>query len=74
MPVLFAQELEYAISVVKSAFRSLTYDPIAEQLKKDALRKTDGPVPAHLRKQLANYQDGLRRISSVVPQGSSLFI
>lgn len=68
-----AQELEYAISVVQSAFRSLTYDPIAEQLKKDALRNTDGPVPLHLQKQLANYQDGLNRISAILPQGGGVF-
>ena len=69
-----AQELAYAIGVVKSAFRSLTYDPIAEQIKKDALKKSDGPVPAHLQKQLANYQDGLSRITALVPQGSGVSV
>lgn len=67
-----AQELEYAIGVVQSAYRSLTYDPIAEQLKKDALRNTDGPVPPHLLKQISNYQDGLRRISAILPQGGGI--
>jgi trimeric autotransporter adhesin len=63
------QELDYAISVVQSAFRSLTYDPIAEQLKKDALKKTNGPVPPQLQKQLANYSEGLRRINAGAPTG-----
>lgn len=67
-----AKELEYAISVVQSAFRSLTYDPIAEQLKKDALKNTDGPVPPYLQKQLANYQDGLNRINAILPQFNSV--
>ena len=64
-----ARELESALGIVQSAYRSLTFDPLAEQIKRDALRKTDGPVPPALQKQLANYQDGLRRISSLVPQG-----
>ncbi len=69
-----AQELDYALGIVKTAFRSLTYDPIAEKLKKDALRSSDGPVPPHLRAQLANYQDGLNRISAIIPQGGSLIV
>ena len=69
-----AQQLEYAIGVVKSAYRSLTYDPIAEQLKKDATKKTDGPVPPYLQKQLANYQDGLNRMNTLFPQTASLIV
>lgn len=69
-----AQELEAAIGIVQSAFRSLTYDPIAEQIKKDALRNTDGPVPPALRKQLANYQDGLNRINAILPQGGGFIV
>ncbi len=42
---LWLRNLNMRLLVVQSAFRSLTYDPIAEQLKKDALRNTDGPVP-----------------------------
>lgn len=68
------QELDSAIRIVQSAFRSLTFDPIAEQLKRDALRNADGPVPPALQKQLANYQDGLRRISAIVPQGGGVII
>lgn len=68
------QELDNAINIVQSAFRSLTFDPIAEQIKRDALRNADGPVPPALQKQLANYQDGLNRISAIVPQGSGVFI
>ena len=71
-----SQELDYAIGIVQSAFRSLTYDPIAEQLKKDALRQGNaGPPPPHLQKQLANYQDGLNRISAIVPaSGGNLLV
>lgn len=68
------QELDNAINIVQSAFRSLTFDPIAEKIKRDALRNADGPVPPALQKQLANYQDGLNRISAIVPQGSGVFI
>lgn len=64
-----AREIESALGIVQSAYRSLTFDPIAEQIKRDALRQSDGPVPPALQKQLANYQDGLRRISALVPQG-----
>ncbi|MDG1858705.1 MAG: SBBP repeat-containing protein, partial [Emcibacteraceae bacterium] len=67
-----AQELNFAISVVQSAFRSLTYDPVAEKIKQDALKQTNGPVPPQLQKQLANYSDGLRRISSLVPGGGGI--
>lgn len=69
-----AQELEGAINVVQSAFRSLTFDPIAAQIKRNALRNSDGPVPPALQKQLANYQDGLNRISAIVPQGGGVII
>ncbi len=69
-----AQELDYAISIIQSAYRSLTYDPIAEQIKKDALKQSDGPVPPHLQKQLANYQDGLQRISAVTGNVPGLII
>ncbi|MEZ5759142.1 MAG: hypothetical protein R3D86_13060 [Emcibacteraceae bacterium] len=69
-----AQQLDYAIGIVKSAYRSLTYDPVAEQLKKDAARNTDGPVPPYLQKQLANYQDGLNRLNTLLPQSGSLIV
>lgn len=69
-----AQELDSAINILQSAFRSLTYDPLTAQIKRDALRDTSGPIPPALQKQLANYQDGLNRISAIVPQGSGVFI
>jgi trimeric autotransporter adhesin len=67
-----AKELENSIAIVQSAFRSLTFDPVADKIKKDALRKTGGHVPPHLLKQLNNYKDGLRRISTLLPQGSGV--
>ena len=66
-----AQELDFAITIVQSAFRSLTFDPIADKIKQDALKSANGPVPPALQKQLANYQDGLRRLNAILPQGGS---
>lgn len=54
-----------AVATIQRAFRSLTFDPIAFSLKEQA--KFSGAVPAHLSKQLANYQDALFRL-----QGASL--
>lgn len=65
-----AQELDNAIGILQSAFRSLTFDPVAEKIKRDALRRADGPVPPALQKQLANYQDGLNRLNTILPQGN----
>ncbi len=68
-----AQELLFSIRVVQAAYRSLTFDPLAEQIKQDALKNgNNGPVPPYLQKQLANYQDGLNRISAIVPQGGGI--
>lgn len=64
------QELEFAIKILQSAFRSLTYDPLAEQIKQDALKKTGGRVPPYLLRQLNNYQDGLNRLTG----GSGLIV
>ncbi|MBT6032393.1 MAG: hypothetical protein HOH19_07445 [Kordiimonadaceae bacterium] len=65
-----SQQLDYSIGVLQSAYRSLTFDPLAAQLKKDALKGGQGGrVPPHLLKQISNYQDGLNRISALVPQG-----
>ena len=69
-----AKELDYAIGIVQSAFRSLTFDPLADQIKNDAAKNADGPVPPALQKQLSNYQDGLRRISSILPQGGGVIV
>lgn len=69
-----SKELDYAIRVIQSAYRSLTYDPLAAKIKRDALKQANGPVPPHLQKQIANYSDGLRRISAIVPQGGGFIV
>ncbi len=56
-------QIDIALETVKRAFRSLTFDPIKAQILKDSKLKT-GTVPPHLAKQLANYQDGLTRLSA----------
>ncbi len=62
-------QLDKAIDVIKSAHRSLTFDPFkAEILRKSKLNF--GPPPAYLAKQLASYQDGLRRIQSITGLGT----
>ncbi|MCK5424407.1 MAG: hypothetical protein KAI89_03475 [Emcibacter sp.] len=59
-----SSQLDNAMNTIIRAFRSLTFDPIKAQILKDSKLK-NGPVPPHLLKQLANYQDGLRRISAL---------
>ncbi len=54
-------QIKSAINILKSAHRSLTYDPLkAEILRNSKMKK--GKVPAYLLKQLANYQDGLAKL------------
>ena len=50
-----------AISEVQRAFRSLTANPLADLLKKQA-EIEKGTVPPALRAQLANYEAGLNRL------------
>lgn len=64
------QEAEYvsnqinsALETIKRAYRSLTFDPVKAQILKDSKLKK-GTVSPYLSKQLANYQDGLRRLSA----------
>lgn len=56
-----AGQINDAIAEVQRAFRSLTINPLAELLKKQAAIE-NGTVPAHLQAQLANYQSGLYRL------------
>jgi len=57
-----SSQLDGAMETLKRAFRSLTYDPVkADILKQSELKK--GVVPPYLQKQLANYEDGLQRLS-----------
>lgn len=55
-------QLDTALATIKRAFRSLTFDPVKADLLKQA-NLSKGTVPPYLTKQLANYQDGLRRLS-----------
>lgn len=55
-------QITNALETIKRAFRSLTFDPIKAQILKDSKLKS-GHVPPHLLAQLANYQDGLARLS-----------
>ena len=54
--------LDNSIASIQRAFRSLTFDPLKEQLKNG--NKTQGAVPPHLQKQLANFTSGLQRLQS----------
>ncbi|VAV87688.1 hypothetical protein MNBD_ALPHA02-939 [hydrothermal vent metagenome] len=55
-------QLDTALTTIKRAFRSLTFDPVKADLLKQA-NLSKGTVPPYLTKQLANYQDGLQRLS-----------
>ncbi|TNE67915.1 MAG: hypothetical protein EP335_00100 [Alphaproteobacteria bacterium] len=54
--------LDDAISTVQRAYRSLTYNPLVEQLKNG--NKNKGTVSPQQQKQLANFQTGLARLQS----------
>lgn len=65
-------QIDSAISTVQRAFRSLSFDPLAAALKEQA--RFQGEVPAHLTKQLANFQDALFRLQSFSQSSSTGFI
>ncbi|RYG01458.1 MAG: hypothetical protein EON94_07695 [Caulobacteraceae bacterium] len=52
-------KLTMAMSILRTAYRDLESGmrPASEQ------KKADGPVPAYLKNQLANYQAGLSRLT-----------
>lgn len=54
-------QIDNAIATLQSAYRKLNPDPLVERLKEQA--KFNGPVPAHITNQLANYQAALARLS-----------
>lgn len=65
--------LDTAIGTIQRAFRSLDYDPLKELLKNGT--GAEGPVPAHLQKQIANFESGLLRLQSGSSSPSvSLFV
>ena len=68
-----AGQLEQALSTITRAYRSLTYDPIKAEILRQG--QIAGQAPAHLTKQLANYQNGLNRLlAGGGASGASLFI
>ncbi|MBT5185645.1 MAG: hypothetical protein HOM01_02480, partial [Kordiimonadaceae bacterium] len=58
------EQLDSALNVIKSAHRSLTFDPIKAQILADS-KLNIGPPPPHLQAQLDRYRDGLQRVLSV---------
>jgi len=65
--------LDGAVSRIQRAFRSLTFDPLKESLKKDS--SASGPVPQHIQNKLANFSSGLARLQSGSSSSStSLFV
>ncbi|MCP5432794.1 MAG: hypothetical protein H6923_05940 [Alphaproteobacteria bacterium] len=67
-----AQILLDALTVIRKVYREITKDPALEAL----LQKRNGakgPVPQHIRAQLANYQAGLARLESGPDPGLGLF-
>ena len=57
-------QINEGIETVKRAFRSLTFDPIAAGLRRQA-ELEGGPVPPRLAKQLAGFQDALLRLQAL---------
>ncbi len=55
-------QIDVATAILQKIFRALNPDPVIEALKAKA--KFNGPVPAHLQAQLANYQAGLLRLTA----------
>ncbi|NOZ42568.1 MAG: hypothetical protein GXP02_05300 [Alphaproteobacteria bacterium] len=68
-----SSQIDIALGTIKRAFRSLTFDPVKANLLKQA-KLNSQPIPAELAKQLANYQDGVRRLSFIAGTTGSLII
>ncbi len=66
-------QLDTAIATVQRAFRSLTFDPFAAALKREA--QFAGDTPPRIAKQLAGFQEALFRLQAVNQSaGFNLFI
>lgn len=66
-----SNQITTALETIERAYRSLTYDPVkADLLKQAELKK--GTVSPYQTKQLANYSEGLSRISALTGLSSSL--
>ncbi|MFQ5534029.1 MAG: hypothetical protein ACE5EM_04305 [Sphingomonadales bacterium] len=70
-----AGALDLAAGIAQRAFRSLTFDPEKERLKKllETKKGSFGPPPQHLANQLANLQAGLARLNSSTPTTFGFF-
>jgi len=56
------EALNEALTLVRSAYRTLTLDPALKALLEGG-NKANGPVPAYLSAQIANYSAGLARLT-----------
>lgn len=59
-----SEALEEALATIRSAYRTLTQDPALTDLLNGNNAALNGPVPEHLRSQIANYSAGLARLQS----------
>ncbi|MAU40355.1 MAG: hypothetical protein CMF31_01920 [Kordiimonas sp.] len=56
-----ANQLDFALSTIQRAFRSLTFDPLKAQLLQQS-RLQSGTISSYQASQLANYQSGLNNL------------
>jgi hypothetical protein len=56
--------LQKALTTIRSAYRTLTIDPALKDLLNGKGAGINGPVPAYLQNQIANYSAGLARLQS----------
>jgi hypothetical protein len=56
--------LQAALTTIRSAYRTLTLDPALKDLLNGKGKGVNGPVPAYLSRQIANYSAGLARLQS----------
>ncbi|PHS27845.1 MAG: hypothetical protein COA84_03555 [Robiginitomaculum sp.] len=56
--------LQAALTTIRSAYRTLTLDPALKDLLNGKGKGINGPVPAYLSRQIANYSAGLARLQS----------
>ncbi len=56
--------LQDALTTIRTAYRTLTQDPALTDLLNGKNKGANGPVPAYLQRQIANYSAGLARLQS----------
>ncbi len=59
-----SEVLQEALTTIRSAYRTLTLDPALKDLLNGKNKGVNGPVPAYLQNQIANYSAGLARLQS----------